>query len=65
MWKEIEAFTNDSSLRRYDGGRARQYVVFKPLTYCGEETIGSDVKILFARPPVSRLIKPAGVTKEF
>ena len=42
-----------------------QFVVFKPLSYCFEETVGFDVKAKFARPPVSRLIKPRDITKEF
>ena len=40
-------------------------VVFKPLGYCVEETIGFDVKTSFSRPPVSRLIKPSEITIEF
>ena len=42
-----------------------QFVIFKPLSYCFEETIGFDVKASFARRPVSRLIKPSDITKEF
>ena len=42
-----------------------QFVIFKPLSYCIEETIGFDVNASFARSPVSRLIKPGDVTKEF
>ena len=41
-----------------------QFVVFKPLSYCFEETIGFDVKSSFARPPVSCLIKPGDMTQE-
>ena len=40
-------------------------LVFKPLSYCFEETIGFDVKASFARRLVSRLIKPGDITKEF
>ena len=36
-----------------------------PLSYCFEETTRFDVKALFARGPVSRLIKPGDITKEF
>ena len=36
-----------------------------PLSYCFEETTKFDVKVLFARGPVSRLIKPGDITKEF
>ena len=46
-----------------------QSVIFKPLSYCFEETIGFDVKASFASRPVLRLIrwynKPGDVTKEF
>ena len=42
-----------------------QFVVFRPLSCCFEETIGFDVKISFARPPVLRLIKPGNISKEF
>ena len=46
-----------------------QFVIFKPLSYCLEETIGFDVKATFASRSVSRLIrwynKPGGITKEF
>ena len=45
-----------------------QFVNFKPLSYCFEETIGSDVMASFASRPVSRLIrsynKPGDITKE-
>ena len=44
---------------------AGQFVIFKPLNYCCEETIGFDVKASFARRPVSHLIKPGDITKEF
>ena len=33
-----------------------QCVIFKPLSYCFEETIGFDVKASFTSRPVSRLI---------
>ena len=36
-----------------------------PLSYCFEERARFDVKTLFARGPVSRLIKPGDITKEF
>ena len=38
---------------------------FKPISYCFKETIVFDVKASFAMLPVSRLIKPGGITKEF
>ena len=34
-----------------------QFVIFKPLNYCFEETIGFDVKASFASQPVLRLIR--------
>ena len=34
----------------------KQFVIFKPLSYCFEETIGFDVKALFTSLPVSHLI---------
>ena len=49
--------------------RWKQFVLFKPLSYCFEETIGFDVKSSFASRPLSRLIrwnnKPDDITKEF
>ena len=51
------------------GGQTWQFVIFKPLSYCFEKTIGFDVKASFASCPPSRLIrrynKPGGITKEF
>ena len=44
---------------------AVQLVVFKPISYCLEETIGFDKQISFARPPVLPLIKSGDITKEF
>ena len=41
-----------------------QFVVFKPVSYSFDETIGFDSKALFARRPVLRLIKPGDITKE-
>ena len=37
--------------------RRKQFVIFKPLSYCFEETIGFDVKASFASRPVSRLLR--------
>ena len=37
--------------------RQNQFVIFKQLSYCFEETIGFDVKASFASHPVSRLIR--------
>ena len=46
-----------------------QFVIFKPLSYCFKETIGLDVKALFANCPESRLIRwynePGDITKGF
>ena len=42
-----------------------QLVTFKSLSYCFEETVGFDIKVSFARRPVSLLIKPGDITKEF
>ena len=46
-----------------------QFVIFNPLSYCLEETIGFVLKALFASRPVSRLIrwynKPDDITKKF
>ena len=36
----------------------RLFVIFMRLSYCFEETTRFDVKALFSRGPVSRLIKP-------
>ena len=33
-----------------------QFVIFKPLRYCFQETVGFDVKASFVSRPVSRLI---------
>ena len=46
-----------------------QFVIFKPLSYCFEETIGFDVKASFESRLVSRLSwwynKPGDITKDF
>ena len=34
-----------------------QFVVFKPISYCFEETIRFDVKASFVSRPISRLIR--------
>ena len=67
--------------RKYDGENVslseltyvqimiHQFVIFKPLSHCFEETIRFDVKASFASRPVLRLIrwynKPGDITKEF
>ena len=38
-----------------------QFVIFKPLSNCFEETIGFDVKALFVGRPISRLIRSYNV----
>ena len=46
-----------------------QFVTFKPLSYCFQETKGFNVKVSFASRSVLRLIrwcnKPGDITKEF
>ena len=46
-----------------------QFVIFKPLSCCFQETIGFDVKSSLASRPMSRLIrwynKPGDITKKF
>ena len=37
-------------------GTVSQFAIFKPLSYCFEETIGFDIKVSFASRPVSLLI---------
>ena len=41
-----------------------QFEIFKPLSYCFQETTGFEVKALFARGLVSRLIKSGDKTKK-
>ena len=50
-------------LECYMHGSSIQFVVFKPLSYCFEETVGFDKQASFARPPVSLFIKPGDITK--
>ena len=38
-------------------GRRYQFVIFKPLSYCFEETIGFDIKASLVSRPGSRLIR--------
>ena len=46
-----------------------QFLIFKPLSYCFEETIGFEAKASFASRPDLRLIRrynePGDITKEF
>ena len=46
-----------------------QFVILEPLSHCFEETIGLDVKVLYASRPLSRVIKwynkPRNITEEF
>ena len=37
--------------------KEKQFVNFKPLAYCFQETIGSNVKALFVSRPMSRIIR--------
>ena len=53
------------SLECYMHGSSIQFVVFKPLSYCFEETMEFNKQTSFARPQVSRFIKPGDITKEF
>ena len=52
----LECYMRDSSI---------QFVVFKPLSYYFEETIGFDKQASFPRPQMSLLIKPGDITKKF
>ena len=42
-----------------------QFVIFETLSYCFEVAIAFDVEPSLARRPVSHLIKPGDITKEF
>ena len=42
-----------------------QFVSFKPLSHCFEETVGFDITTLFTRRLVSDLIKQGHITKRF
>ena len=42
-----------------------QFIIFAPLSYCFEDTIGFDVKASLAGPPVSPLIKTSDIIKIF
>ena len=46
-----------------------QFHIFKPLSYCFQETMGFDEKVSLASRPMSRLIrpynKPGDITKEW
>ena len=42
-----------------------QFVILKQLCYFFKETIGFDVKALFASRALSRLVKSGDTTKEF
>ena len=64
-WKHKKAKAERKSARNL-----KQFVIFKPLSYCFKETIiGFDKKALLAIHPVLRLIrwynKPGDITKEF
>ena len=48
-----------------DCGFTVQSVVFQLLSYCFKKAIGFDVKASFVRLPVSHLIKPGDIIKEF
>ena len=53
-----------------DGKRTRRtkincFAIFRLPSYCVEETIEFDVKALFVSRPVSRLVKPSDITKNF
>ena len=37
--------------------KEKEFVIFKLLSYCFQETVGFDVKASFASRPVSRLIR--------
>ena len=52
------------TLTLYITTHLKQFVIFKPLSYCFKETVGFDVKATFARRPVSGLIKPGDITKK-
>ena len=42
-----------------------QFLILKQLGYCFQEPIGFDLKTLFLRRSVSRLIKPDDIIEEF
>ena len=57
FWRNREKFSQNKNMLFYDGKKVLQFVSFKALGYCFEETIGFDLKALFASCPVSRLIR--------
>ena len=47
----------NSNIKKFSPIISYQFVIFKPLCYCFEETKGFDVKASFTSRPVSRLIR--------
>ena len=66
--QKILDFTNEKT-SSFKGALSHKFVIFKPLSYCLEETIGFDVKALFVNRPMSRLIRwyntTGDIIKEF
>ena len=65
----LHQHAKNQAISSFCGRYIYQFIIFKPLSYCFEETIGFDEKASFAIRPVSRLIrwynKPGDKTKEF
>ena len=59
-----EAYVGACQLSMMDLFATIQFVIFKSLSYCFKEIIGFDIKASFASP-LSCLIKPDDITKEF
>ena len=79
MWLQIRQFPNKAGwwntplellnlAKAFKHNTIYQFVIFKPLNYCFEETIGFYLKASFASLPLSRLIrwynKPGHIIKK-
>ena len=65
QWLHYRKIENTVTAKELERSKHSFLKIFRLLNYCVEETTGFHVKASFVSCPVSRLVKPDDITKEF
>ena len=65
QWLHYRKIKNMVTAKELERLKYSFFLILRLQSYCVEETIGFDVKTSFVSRPVSHLVKPNDITKEF
>ena len=65
QWLRYRKIENTVTAKELERLKYSFFVIFRLLSYCVEEAIVFDVNASFVSRPMSRLVEPGDITKEF